>query len=71
MPPVPKIEQHADRLVAHIASLTGAIEKVVAHVEAMASPAPDPSLDARLNGLEGKLKAAENRLAALERKPLP
>ena len=70
MPPVPKIEQHADRLIAHIAKLTIAIRDLTATGEAQ-QPSPTPSLDARLSSLEGKLKAAENRLAALERKPLP
>ena len=67
MPPVPKIEQHADRLIAHIAGLTAAIRDLTT----TGAPPPDPMLDVRLTALEGKLKAAENRLAALERKPLP
>ena len=61
MPPVPKIEQQTDRLIAHIAGLTEAIEKVVAHVEAMAAPTAT-EVTKRVNGIE-------KRLAALERKP--
>ena len=61
MPPVPRIEQHADRLIAHIAGLTEAIGKVMAHVEAMASPTSDATTK-RVDGIE-------KRLAALERKP--
>ena len=60
MPPVPRIEQHADRLIAHIAGLTGAIEKVVAHVEAVSLTTTEATK--RVDGIE-------KRLAALEKKP--